>query len=114
VRTPYNIARVLASVSSSPRRSARKHAQALGMSDRSVRRILHGDLSLHPYKLQTVHSLSGQDREMRLQFCRQFVGILTENPDLPNKLLMSDETYFHLHGIVNKQNFRYWLAANPQ
>jgi len=31
---------------------------------------------------------------MRLQFCRQSVEILTENPDLPNKLLMSDEVYF--------------------
>ena len=50
---------------------------------------------------------------MRLQFCRQFVGILTENPDLPNKLLMSDKAYFNLHGTVNKHNFRYWSAANP-
>jgi len=50
---------------------------------------------------------------MRLQFCCQFVGILTENPDLPNKLLMSDEAHFHLHGTVNKQNFRYLSAANP-
>ena len=47
VRTPDNIARLLASVSRSPRRSARKHAQALRMSDRSVRRILRSDLSLH-------------------------------------------------------------------
>jgi len=41
------------------------------------------------------------------------VGILTENPDLPNKLVMSDEAHFHLHGTVNKQNFRHWSAANP-
>ena len=113
VRTLDNIAQVLASVSRGPRRSARKHAQALRMSDRSVRRILHSDLSLHPYKLQVVHALSNQDREMRLQFCRQFVGILTENPDLPNKLLMSDEAHFHLHDTVNKQKFRYWSASNP-
>jgi len=50
---------------------------------------------------------------MHSQFCRQFVGILTENPDLPSKLLMSNEAHFHLHGTVNKQNFRYWSAANP-
>jgi len=50
---------------------------------------------------------------MRLQFYRQFMGILTENPDLSNKLVMSDEAHFHLHGTVNKQNFRYWSAANP-
>ena len=68
VRTPDNTARVLASVNRSPRRSARKHAQALHMFDRSVRRILRSDLSLHPYKLQVVHALSNRDREMRLQF----------------------------------------------
>ena len=50
---------------------------------------------------------------MRLQFCYQFVGILTENPDLLNKLLMSNEAHFHLHGTVNKQNFQYWSAENP-
>jgi len=50
---------------------------------------------------------------MRLQFCRQFVRILIENPDLPNKPLMSDEAHFHLHSTVNKQNFQYWSAANP-
>ena len=60
-----------------------------------------------------MHALSDRDREMCLQFCRQFVGILTDNLDLPNKLLMSDEAHFHLHGTVNKQNFRYWSAANP-
>jgi len=26
---------------------------------------------------------------------------------------MSDEAHFYLHGTVNKQNFRYWSAANP-
>ena len=98
VRTPGNISR-------SPRRSACKHAQALRMSDRTVRRILRSDLSLYPYKLQVVNALSNQDRKMRLQFCRQFVGILTENPDLPNELLMNDEAHFHLHGTVNKGLF---------
>ena len=68
------------------------------MSD-SVRRILHSDLSLHPYKLQAAHALSNRDREIRLQFCRQFVGILTANPDMPNKLLMSDEAHFRLQLI---------------
>ncbi|GFY01191.1 DUF4817 domain-containing protein [Trichonephila clavipes] len=29
-------------------------------------------------------------------------------------LILSDETHFHLSGTVNKQNFRYWAAENPQ
>ena len=94
VRKPDNIARVMASVSSSPRRSAPKHAQASRMSDRNERRVLRSDLSLQPYKLQVVHALSNRNRAMRLQFCRQFVGILTENPDLPDKFLMRDEAHF--------------------
>jgi hypothetical protein len=35
----------------SPRRSASRHALALRMSDRTVRRILHKDLNFHPYKM---------------------------------------------------------------
>jgi len=53
----------------------------MGMSDRSVWHILHSDLNLHPYKLQILHSLSNQNREVRLQFCHQFQEILTDNPD---------------------------------
>ena len=63
VPTPDNIARVLASISRSPRQSARKHTQALRMSDRSIQHILHSDMSLHPYKLQVVHALSNRDRD---------------------------------------------------
>jgi len=80
-------------------------AQALVMSGRSVGRILHSDLNLHAYKLRIVYSLSDRDKEVRLQFCCYYQGILTENPDLPSTLLMSDESHFHLHGTINKQDF---------
>jgi hypothetical protein len=95
-----------ASTGRSPRQSACKHAQALGMSNSSVWCILHSDLNLHPYNLQTVHALKDWDQEARLQFCCQFQGILNEDPDLPNKLLIIDEVHFHLHGTVNKQNLQ--------
>jgi AraC-like DNA-binding protein len=101
-----NIAQVLASVDSNPTRPASKQAQVLGMSDSSVRRILRSDLNLRPYKLQVVYALRDRDKEVRLQFCRHFRGILTENPDLPNNLMMSNEELFHVHCRVSNQNFR--------
>jgi len=58
VRTPENVEAVRASIQQSPKRSARKHAMALGISIRSLRRILHADLKLHPYKIMMAQELS--------------------------------------------------------
>jgi hypothetical protein len=45
----------------SPRRSALKHSAALGISSRTVRRILHEELNFHPYKLAVVQQLNPRD-----------------------------------------------------
>ena len=96
VHIPKNTAWVLASVGRIPRQSTSKHTQALRMSDRSVWRILHTDLNLHPYKLQILHSLSDRDKRVSLQFGHHFQALLTENPDLLNNLLTSDKTHFYV------------------
>ena len=57
-RTPENIEAVRQSILQSPSRSARKHASALGISNRSVHRILHQDLHFHPYKMAVVQELT--------------------------------------------------------
>jgi len=51
VRTPQNIDAVRASFEESPRRSAVRHSKKVGLSESSVRRILHLDLHFHPYKI---------------------------------------------------------------
>ena len=38
---------------------------------------------------------------------------LEENEEFHRKIIFSDEAHFWLNGIVNKQNMRYWSAANP-
>jgi hypothetical protein len=61
VRTPENIATVSSSIELSPTRSARKHTSALRISERTVKRILHTDLHLHPYKIMIGQELSPAD-----------------------------------------------------
>lgn len=112
VRTPANIEAVRHAVERSPRRSAILHAQALRISDRSVRRILHDDLSFHPYKIATVQELQAFDFERRLNFAQTMLRMIDEDPGII--VLSSDEAHFHLNGCVNKQNFRYWAPTNPQ
>ena len=65
VRTPENVEAVSASIQQWPKRSARKHAMVLGISSRSLRRILHAHLKLHPYKMMLAQELSERDHANR-------------------------------------------------
>ncbi|XP_057675297.1 uncharacterized protein LOC130905701 isoform X2 [Corythoichthys intestinalis] len=108
-RTPQNIDAVRQSVLRSPQRSARKHASALGLSARSVRRILHEDLKFHPYKLAMVQELNPRDFIARENACEVLLGL----PD-DTLIFFSGEAHFHLSGSVNKPNMRYWCPENPR
>jgi len=58
ITMPENVAHVRASIYQFSMRSVLNHAAALGLSDRSVRRILHRDLYMHPYKMMVTQELS--------------------------------------------------------
>ena len=102
-RTPENVEGVREAVLRSPTRSARRHAVELGMSEITVRRILHKDLGIHSYKVMIVQKLNEGDYQERLAF--------EEHED--EIIMVSDEAHFHLNGSVNKQNFQYWAPQNP-
>ena len=50
VRTPENIAAVAESVREAPSTSIHRRSQQLNISETSLRRILHKDLGITPYK----------------------------------------------------------------
>ena len=104
-----NVTAVADSNEQSPRRSIRKHAFALHMSATSVLRILHRSLHMHPYKIMVVQEFSERDYETRTILSRD---ILQSIPPT-SVTICSDEAHFHLSGMVNKQNFRYWSQNNP-
>ena len=79
VRTPENVDTVRRAVLASPRRSARLQALALGMSRRSLYRILHDELKFHPYKIMIVQQLAEGDFAQRRDFCENMLAILTED-----------------------------------
>ncbi len=92
------------SVEASPCHSALCHTHAFRMSDRLIRRILHFDLHFHPYEIMVVQELLQHDFIRRHRFTETMLELLTDDI----VLIMSDEAYFHLSGMVNKQNFWYW------
>jgi hypothetical protein len=69
VRTTENIAVVRKTNGRSPHRSARRHSVLLGLSEASVRRILHKDLHFYPYNTQVTHALHERDYVNRINSC---------------------------------------------
>jgi len=112
LRTPENIERVRQAFVRSPRRSARRNAIALRMSDRTLRRILHEDLNFHPYKMVMVQAINDLDIVNRKNLCEVLLNA-QDNDDL-NHVLMTDEANFHFCGNVSSQNSRYWANENPR
>jgi len=77
------------------------------ISIRSLTRILHADLKLHPYKMMMAQELSERDHVNRRTISAE---ILEQVPAAA--VLSSDEAHFYTSGAVNKQNFRYWAERN--
>ena len=104
-----NVTAVTDSIEQSPRRSIRKHAFALHMSATSVHTILHRSLHMHPYKIMVVQELS----ERSYETCTNLSRDILQSIPPTSVTICSDEAHFHLLGMVNKQNFRYWSQNNP-
>ncbi|CAB4064771.1 unnamed protein product [Lepeophtheirus salmonis] len=79
IRSPANIEAVRAAVLEFPQRSARQHASVLGLSDRSVRRILQEDLHSHPYKMAIMQELSERDFTLRSKACAALLDSVPED-----------------------------------
>lgn len=79
-----------------------------GTAHKAVKKILH----FHPYKVTVVQELLPPDYERRVQYCNWFNANL-RNDDLLDLTFFSDESWFHLSGYINSQNYRVWSAENP-
>ena len=103
MRTPGNVDKLRMAIVKSPRRSVGRHSAAIGLSDRSVRRILHNDLNFHPYKIAIVQELTDRDMANRRISSEQHLE-MQKDDGVINTVLMTDEEHFHLSGYVNKQS----------
>lgn len=84
----------------------------LGLCEQVLRRILHLNLHMYPYKIQTVFKLEPIDIQRHLQY----VQIVTKRSGSKTLLLDNfdnEEQSSCLSSQVNKQN-RLWGTENPQ
>lgn len=103
---------VLQSVIEDPHLSTNAISRNLGISQSSVRRVLHKN-SFKPYKIHMVQELSDDDFDRRVEFCELMMDNLDNNRIRLNNIVFSDEATFMLNGSVNRHNCRYWCDSNP-
>jgi len=108
VRTKNVIRKVKERLKMKPRQSARTLAKRLDVSQRSMNRIIKDDLHLHAYRVTIEPKLSDLHKKQRLSFAywvRKNLRIEDHR-----KILFTDEKYFSMDGIYNRQNDRVYAA----
>ena len=68
-------------------------------------------LLLKPYNAQFVQKLDEEDLQDRVPMWKTLMPMLEDN-DTYESLSFSGEATFYLHGLVNKNNVRYWYETN--
>ena len=113
-RTDDIVKRVRRSVSSSPLTSLRKRSSQLEISQTTLFRILHSDLKMYPYRISTHQLLTDVHKANRVSMAKQFHMKMEASARWIKKVWFSDEAHFHLNGVVNTQNYRFWGQTNPR
>lgn len=114
VRTSAILEQVRQDVQSSPKRSTRKRAQSLQLSQTTLRRILKEDLKMFPYHIQTKHLLTGDDKQRRLFMANILMEKIEAHAAFLPNLITTDEAHFHLDGQVNSKNNIFWGKKPPE
>ena len=113
-RSTTNIQAVRDHLQQSPRKSTRQLSQEVSISRTSVRRVIHKDWTLFPYKIQILQQQIDANKRERLEFCLSISERIENNPRVLDLIFFSDEAHFHLSEHVNKQNMQFWAPNQPQ
>lgn len=111
---PENVGKVAERVQNNPKTCLRHLSQQVGISKTSTHRIVRRELKLKSYKFPISHQLTTVDCNRRKDFCNWFLEKCADCPLFLSNIWWSDEAHFHLHGLVNRQNFRFWGDSPPE
>ncbi|GBM01363.1 hypothetical protein AVEN_135788-1 [Araneus ventricosus] len=95
----------------SPTKSTRQASREFQILQTSLVRILHKRLWLNAYKVQIVQDLQQMiARDVQNSQLRFRIDVKS---DYLNRICFSDESTFHVSGMVNRHNVHIWGSENP-
>ena len=111
-RTKANVLKVKHRLQQKKRVSTRRLAAEMSISATSARRILREDLGCFPYKKIKQPKLTDLHKRKRVKFANWVLNNYTKEDT--KKWLFTDEKYFDLDGIYNRQNDRIWAVSREE
>ncbi|CAF1151578.1 unnamed protein product [Rotaria sordida] len=112
IRTKHLIRKVKQRFTYKGRRSARQLSKSLGVSRGTMGRIIREDLPLHTYPVTTQPNLQDYHKQRRISFTYWVRKSLRKKDH--RKILFTDEKYFGLNGIFNRQNDRVYAPSRQE
>lgn len=105
---PDKVELVIDLVHEDPGRSMREIARITGLSNRTVRRVIHEDLYYRSYVLKRAQTLSQNTISSRLSRSQNLLLIMKKKHPV---IFFSDEKVFTIEQNVNRRNHR-WLCSD--
>lgn len=112
IRTKHLIQKVKQRFTYKSRQSARKLLNSLGVSKGTMGRIIREDLHLHAYRVTTQPNLKDEHKQRRISFAYWVRKSLRKKDH--DQILFTDEKYFGLDGIFNRQNDRVYASSRQE
>ncbi|XP_011707025.1 PREDICTED: uncharacterized protein LOC105462195 [Wasmannia auropunctata] len=112
VRTPDIIQRAQELIFEDSGQSIRKLSSVVGVSEKTMRRIVEEDLRYNSYTIKVRQMLSEAARTKRVERCNLLLCSLKHNAAGRLKFF-SDEKIFTVDAKINQRN-DHWLAHNPE
>ncbi|GBM47326.1 hypothetical protein AVEN_7772-1 [Araneus ventricosus] len=94
-------------------KSTRQASRELQIPQTSLVRILHKRLRLRAYKVQIFQDLQPNDCPRCEEFAIEILNRIDVENDYLNRICFSDESTFHVNGMVNRHNVLIWGSENP-
>ncbi|XP_037020829.2 uncharacterized protein LOC119063554 isoform X1 [Artibeus jamaicensis] len=111
ITTQENEMLVSQAFTESPKKSKQRASVELGISCRSLSRIMQR-LGLKMYRPRLLHGLLEDDPDRRLQFCEVVLNEERQGNSIIDKIIWSNEAHFKLSGAVYRHNCVYFSREN--
>ena len=79
----------------------------------TVHNLMRKELNFKPYKIETCQVLTNLHKTKGVAFSEKFFSCVKNDKSFFDRVILSDEAYFTLSSLINKQYTPFWRDSKP-